>query len=69
MQYALRIYEDESAFGPNKGGPKLHQVVARHIEFTKELGKTRLGGSGLKATSSATTVRTTEMAKPLSTAR
>jgi hypothetical protein len=59
MQYALLIYEDESVFGPGKSGPKLQQVVGRHIEFTKELGAKRVGGSGLKATSSATTVRTT----------
>jgi len=59
MQYALLIYEDESNFGPGKSGPKLQQVVGRHIEFTKELGAKRVGGSGLKATSSATTVRTT----------
>lgn len=59
MQYALLIYEDESAFGPAKAGRKLQQLVGRHREFVKELGATRLGGSGLKATSSATTVRTT----------
>jgi hypothetical protein len=59
MQYALLIYEDESVFGPNKGGSKLQQLVGRHMEFNKELGKARVGGSGLKATSSATTVRTT----------
>jgi hypothetical protein len=59
MQYALLIYEDESIFGPGKSGPKLQQVVARHHEFVKELGAKQLGGAGLKATSSATTVRTT----------
>jgi hypothetical protein len=58
MQYALLIYEDESAFGPHKSGSKLQQVVARHMEFSQGLGKARVGGSGLKATSSATTVRT-----------
>jgi len=59
MQYALLIYEDESVFGPGKTGPELQQVVGRHIEFKKELGAKHVGGSGLKATSSATTVRTT----------
>jgi len=59
MQYALLIYEDESIFGPGKSGPKLQQVVGRHIEFVKELGAKRVGGSGLKAASLATTVRTT----------
>jgi hypothetical protein len=60
MQYALLIYENESIFGPGKAGPKLQEVVGRHIEFTKELGAKRVGGAGLKATSSATTVRTTK---------
>ena len=59
MQYALLIYEDESIFGSDKSGPKAQQAVSRHIEFSKELGVKRVGGSGLKATSSATTVRTT----------
>jgi hypothetical protein len=58
MQYVLLIYEDESVFGPGKGGLALQQVVAKHMTFTRELGTTRVGGSGLKATSSATTVRT-----------
>jgi hypothetical protein len=58
MQYALLIYQDESIFGPQMSGPKLQQVVGEHMEFSKELGAKRLGGSGLKATSSATTVRT-----------
>ncbi len=60
MQYALLIYEDESAFGPGKSGPKLQEVVGRHMAFTKELGATRIGGAGLKGTQSATTVRTTK---------
>jgi hypothetical protein len=60
MQYALLIYENEAIFGPGKSGPNLQQVVGRHIEFTKELGSKRIGGAGLKATSSATTVRTTK---------
>ena len=60
MQYALLIYENESIFGPCKAGPKLQEVVGRHIEFTKELGAKRVGGTGLKATSSATTLRTSK---------
>src|SRR5579885_1508477 len=60
MQYALLIYEDESAFGPGKSGTKLQEVVGRHMAFSKELGATRVGGAGLKATQSATTVRTTK---------
>ena len=59
MQYALLIYEDESIFGPGKGGPKLQEVVNRHIAFTRELGAKRVGGAGLKGTNSATTIRTT----------
>ena len=59
MHYALLIYENESIYGPGKAGPELQQVVGRHMEFTRELGARRVGGAGLKATSSATTVRTT----------
>ncbi len=58
MQYALLIYEDEQVFGPDKGGPAMHEIVAKHRAFSGELGATRLGGSGLKATTTATTVRT-----------
>jgi hypothetical protein len=58
MQYALLIYEDESAFGPTKNSPELQQLIGRHMTFSKDLGAARLGGSGLKGTSSATTVRT-----------
>jgi len=59
MQYALLIYQDESTFAPDKSGLKLQQLVGRHMEFSRELGAIRVGGSGLKATASATTVRTT----------
>jgi hypothetical protein len=58
MQYALLIYQDESIIGSDKTGAKLQQVIGRHVEFTKELGAKRVGGSGLKPTASATTVRT-----------
>jgi hypothetical protein len=60
VQYALLIYEDESIFGPGKSGPRLQETVQRHMSFTRELGSKRVGGCGLKATSSATTVRTTK---------
>lgn len=58
MQYALFIYEDESFYGPGKSGPALQELVARHMAFNRELGATRIGGAGLAATASATTVRT-----------
>ena len=58
MQYALLIYEDETLYGPGKSGPALQQIVSKHIAFNKELGASRVGGSGLKGTASATTVRT-----------
>jgi hypothetical protein len=58
MQYALLLYEDESVYGPGKSGPEMRGIVARHIAFREELGATRLGGAGLAATASATTVRT-----------
>jgi hypothetical protein len=60
VQYALLIYEDESVFGPGKSGAKLREIVQRHEAFVRELGPRRVGGCGLKATSSATTVRTTK---------
>lgn len=58
MQYALLIYENEAIYGPTKSGPKLEAIAGRHMAFVQELGATRLGGNGLKATSTATTVRT-----------
>jgi hypothetical protein len=57
VQYALLIYEDESIYGPGK--TDVQEIVGRHIAFSRELGAKRVGGSGLKGTSSATTVRTT----------
>jgi hypothetical protein len=63
MQYALLIYEDESVFGPNKSGPAMQDIVARHIAFKEELGAKWIGGAGLKATAAATTVRTDKGAK------
>jgi hypothetical protein len=60
MQYMLLIYEDESLYGPGKAGPALQEIVAKHMAFSKELGATRIGGAGLRSTSSATTVRTTQ---------
>ena len=60
MQYALLIYEDECLYGPGKSGAKLQDIVSRHLAFSRDLGAKRVGGAGLKATSSATTVRTTK---------
>ncbi|HEU4602220.1 MAG TPA: YciI family protein [Steroidobacteraceae bacterium] len=57
MQYMLMIYEDESQFGAAKNNPELQALVARHMEFSKNLGATRVGGAGLKSSTSATTVR------------
>jgi hypothetical protein len=65
MQYMLLIYEDERIYGPNKTGPALQEIVAKHMAFNKELGAARVGGAGLKATTSATTVRTTGGAKAI----
>ncbi len=58
MQYALLIYEDETLYGPGKKGPAIQEIVSRHMAFNRELGAKRIGGSGLAATSSATTIRT-----------
>lgn len=63
MQYALMIYEDEALYGPDKNGPAIHEIVAKHMAFNRELGATRIGGAGLKGTTAATTVRTTNGSK------
>ncbi len=63
MQYALLIYEDEGIYGPDKNGPAMQQIVAKHMAFSRELGASRLGGSGLKGTAAATTIRTRNGAK------
>ena len=63
MQYMLLIYEDERVCGPDKAGPGIQEIVARHMAFNKELGAARVGGAGLKATSAATTVRTKDGTK------
>jgi len=57
MKYALLIYEDETMFGPEKAGPEMGEVVRQHMAFSQELGAKRIGGSGLKGTATATTVR------------
>jgi hypothetical protein len=59
MKYALFIYEDESLYGPDKAGPRIQEIVGKHMAFNQQLGAKRLGGSGLKGTATATTVRTT----------
>jgi hypothetical protein len=60
VQFMLLIYEDESIYGPGKNGPAMPQIVAKHMAFNRELGGARIGGAGLKSTTSATTVRTTK---------
>lgn len=58
MKYALLIYEDENQYGPDKAGPRVQEMVSRHMTFTQELGAKRIGGAGLKGTPTATTVHT-----------
>lgn len=57
MQYALLIYDNESFYGPDKAGPRMDEIVRRHMAFTQELGPKRVGGAGLKGAATATTVR------------
>lgn len=57
MQYMLLIYEDERIYGPDKSGPEIQEIVARHMVFNKGLGTARVGGAGLKTTTAATTAR------------
>jgi len=63
MQYALLIYEDEAVYGPDKSGTAMQEIVGKHMAFSQELGARRLGGSGLKSTTAATTVRAANGAK------
>ncbi len=58
MQYLLLIYEDEQIYGPNKDGPAMQEIAAKHMAFNRELGSARVNGAGLKGTAAATTVRT-----------
>ena len=58
MQYMLLIYEDERVYGgPEKNGPAVQDMIAKHMGFAPTLGPARKGGNGLKGTASATTVR------------
>jgi hypothetical protein len=59
MKYALLIYEEEANYGPDKAGLKMQEIVGKHMAFAQELGARRIGGSGLKGTATATTVRKT----------
>ncbi len=58
MKYALLVYEDESFYNGDKSGAVMQEHVGKHMAFSQELGPKRLGGNGLKAVSTATTVRT-----------
>lgn len=63
MQYALLIYQQESALGSDPNSPAFKAIVAKHMAFSRDLGAQRKGGTGLKPTSSATTVRTKGISK------
>jgi hypothetical protein len=63
MKYALLVYEDEAVFGEAKNSSVMEEIVAKHMAFGQELGSARLGGAGLKATATATTVRSAGTAK------
>ena len=63
MQYALLIYEDEAVYGYDKNADAMRDIVSQHMAFSQGLGAKRVGGSGLKATTSATTVRTKDGSK------
>lgn len=65
MQYMLLIYEDEQIYGPDKNGPAMREVVGKHMNFIADLGVVRVGGAGLKSTTTATTVRTIQGAQTI----
>ena len=47
MQYMLLIYEDERINGgPEKNGPVLQEMMAKHMGFAPTLGSARKGGAG-----------------------
>ncbi|MFT4254629.1 MAG: YciI family protein, partial [Caulobacter sp.] len=58
MQYALLIYEDESQYR-DEDGRAWREIIEAHQAFAGELVEKGLlrGGSGLKTTDTATTVR------------
>jgi hypothetical protein len=58
MQYMLLIYEDERIYGPDRESPAARERRAQHIAYSRELGPTRLAGSGLKDSTATTTIRT-----------
>ncbi|HLZ05469.1 MAG TPA: YciI family protein [Bradyrhizobium sp.] len=58
MKYGLFIYENEAFYGAEKAGPKIEELVGKHMQFAQRLGAKRIGGAGLKSTAVATTVRT-----------
>lgn len=58
MKYAFLIYEDETVYGPDKAGPELQEIVGQHMAFSQALGSQKVSGGGLKASSTATVVRT-----------
>jgi hypothetical protein len=59
MQYALLIYEDESATRKAESGPAFEALVKQHMVFSGELRAKGIqtGGGGLKASLTATTVK------------
>lgn len=63
MQYMLMIYEDENVYGDLGDSPALRQIVAEHMALAGNLGPTLVYGSGLQATATATTLRTTNRSK------
>ena len=38
MQYMLLIYEDEKVYGPDKNGPAIQEIVAKHMAFNRSWG-------------------------------
>ena len=38
MKYAFLIYENEAFYGPDKAGPRIQEIVGKHMAFNAELG-------------------------------
>jgi hypothetical protein len=60
MQYMLMIYEDESGYADGEQGQAWQDILQAHGALAGQLAELGIlrGGAGLKATATATTVRT-----------
>lgn len=58
MKYMLSVYANEKADAAGMSERDLKELVGKHRELARDLGKALVGGHGLKDVTTATTVRT-----------